>query len=776
MHGWTLFPINASRVSRAAAALIAAAAVIANSADGVAFAIPSPHSPLIAPPTLATVSPNSGPTTGGTTITLTGTNLTGATSVMIGGVAATAVTVVSATSVTAVTPPQVAGVKSVSVTTAEGTATLASAFTAFNVPSWATVVEGVPNPAVVTAASLRAAITASGFAWRVRDTNTNIEMLLIPPGSFNMGCSASIEWPCNSAEGPVHAVQLTNAFYMGRYEVTQAQWTARMGSNPSQYQGPSAEVPAAQVPNRPVERVSWNSIQSFLASTSLRLPTEAEWEYAYRAGTTTAYHSMPGFPTGTNDDSQLSNIAWFEFNSGEQTRPVGLKAANRFGLHDMSGNVAEWVNDWYSATYYASSPASNPPGPVSGTNRVLRGGFWFFYGFNQLRSSARAIALPTDSSSFWGFRVARTATVAAPTLGSVDPSSGPISGGTAITLTGSNLLGVSSVMVGGSAATNVVVVNSTTVTAVTPPGATGAKDVSVTTVFGTAMLPSAFTYVAPWFAVLEQSPDPTVVTDATLRNAIIATGLPWRVRDNATQIEMLLVPPGTFNMGCSASGQDSCNSDETPIRAVTLTRAFYIGRYEVSQTEWRNRVGSNPSYFQGPNYPDAANRPVEQVTWSSAKAFVDAAGLRLPTEAEWEYAYRAGTTTAFHGWPIALNADPAPAGTNDAARASVFAWFVGNNGDVASPSYGTKVIGQLAGNGLGLHDMSGNVAEFTNDWRDNYPAGAATDPTGPASGSSRVLRGGSWLDGQALLRASARAGVVVDDSAATRGFRVARSP
>jgi formylglycine-generating enzyme required for sulfatase activity len=665
---------------------------------------------------------------------------------MIGGVAATAVTVVSATSVTAVTPPQVAGVKSVSVTTAEGTATLASAFTAFNVPSWATVVEGLPNPTVVTNATLRAAITASGFAWRVRDTSTNIEMLLVPPGSFNMGCSASFEWPCNSAENPVHAVQLTNAFYMGRYEVTQAQWTARMGSNPSEYQGASAQVPAAQVPNRPVERVSWNAIQSFLSSTSLRLPTEAEWEYAYRAGTTTAYHSMPGFPNGTNDDSRLSTIAWFEFNSAEQTRPVGLKAANGFGLHDMSGNVAEWVNDWYSATYYASSPAANPPGPASGTNRVLRGGFWFFYGFNQLRSSARAIALPTDSSSFWGFRVARTATVAAPTLGSVAPSSGPTSGGTAITLTGSNLLGVTSVTVGGSAATSVAVLNSTTVTAVTPPGVAGARDVSVTTSFGTATLPSAFTYVAPWFAVLEQDPDPTVVTDTALRSAIIATGLPWRVRDTTTQIEMLLVPPGTFSMGCSASSQDPCSSDETPVRAVTLTQAFYIGRYEVTQTEWRNRVGSNPSYFQGANYPDAANRPVEQVSWNSAKAFVDAAGLRLPTEAEWEYAYRAGTSTAFHGWPIALNAEAAPNGTNDGNRISVFGWFVGNNGEAASPGFGTKVVGQLAGNGLGLHDMAGNVAEYTDDWLGTYPSGPATNPTGPSTGFSRVFRGGSWFD------------------------------
>jgi formylglycine-generating enzyme required for sulfatase activity len=232
----------------------------------------------------------------------------------------------------------------------------------------------------------------------------------VPPGTFNMGCSASNQWSCFSDENPVHAVTLTNAFYLGRYEVTQAQWTARMGSNPSFFQSASAQVPAAQVPNRPVEQVSWNTIQGFLSATGLRLPTEAEWEYAYRAGTTTAFHSMPGLPNGTNDDNQVGNIAWWGAysggNSAEQTRPVGGKAANALGLHDMSGNVWEWVNDWYSSTYYASSPSTNPPGPASGADRVLRGGSWLF-GTDALRSSARFGSAPGSTDVINGFRVAR---------------------------------------------------------------------------------------------------------------------------------------------------------------------------------------------------------------------------------------------------------------------------------------------------------------------------------------------------------------------------------
>jgi formylglycine-generating enzyme required for sulfatase activity len=271
---------------------------------------------------------------------------------------------------------------------------------------WATVLEFAPDPAIVTSGSLRKAIAATGLPWRVRDNLTNIEMVLIPPGTFNMGCSASNQFGCQPGENPVHSVTLTNAFYMGRYEVTQAQWTARMGSNPSFFQSASAQVPAAQVPNRPVEQVSWDTIQGFLSTTGLRLPTEAEWEYACRAGTTTAFHGWPAQTAGTNNDSLVGNIAWFNSNSNNQTRPVGGLFPNGFGLHDMSGNVWEWVNDWYSGSYYASSPSTNPPGPATATYRVLRGGSRgdATYG---LRSSSRNSYTPGNPSIYVGFRVAR---------------------------------------------------------------------------------------------------------------------------------------------------------------------------------------------------------------------------------------------------------------------------------------------------------------------------------------------------------------------------------
>jgi len=279
-----------------------------------------------------------------------------------------------------------------------------------SVPAWALLLEGPPNPSVVTDANLRAAITATGLPWRVRDSGTQIEMVLIPSGVSNMGCSASQQWGCESDENPVHQVTLTNAFYLGRYEVTQAQWQAEMGSNPSSFQSASTQVPQAQVPQRPVEQVSWTTIQGFLSQTGMRLPTEAEWEYAYRAGTTTAFHGYTGQLSGTNNDSLLGNIAWYyagSCSSGAycQTRPVGGKLGNGFGLHDMAGNVWEWVNDWYGS--YSASAQTNPQGPSSGSSRVLRGCGWYDLS-RGCRASDRNGFGPGYSRNDIGFRVART--------------------------------------------------------------------------------------------------------------------------------------------------------------------------------------------------------------------------------------------------------------------------------------------------------------------------------------------------------------------------------
>jgi len=137
----------------------------------------------------------------------------------------------------------------------------------------------------------------------------------------------------------------------------------------------------------------------------MRLPTEAEWEYAYRAGTTTAFHGYTGQLSGTNDDNLLGSIAWFGSKSNRQTLPVAGKLGNGFGLHDMSGNVWEWLNDWYGS--YSAGAQTNPQGPSSGSYRVLRGGSWGADSY-ACRASNRDDVNPDYSYNFIGFRVART--------------------------------------------------------------------------------------------------------------------------------------------------------------------------------------------------------------------------------------------------------------------------------------------------------------------------------------------------------------------------------
>jgi formylglycine-generating enzyme required for sulfatase activity len=333
----------------------------------------------------------------------------GATLVTIAGTSAD-FTVVSDTQITATAPAHASGgMFNVTVTTPGGTALSNQSIAFWQVPPWpCTVIEVMPDPAVVYDPALRTQILATGLPWRITESAVGIEMLLIPNGTFLMGCSASLEYGCYGDESPNHWVTLTKPFYLGRYEVTQAQWQARTGSNPSSFQPPHHDLDLS----RPVENVSWNNIvNDFQPGTGLRLPTEAEWEYACRAGTTTAFHGYAAMPGGFDDDSLTGNIGWYALNvpggTSGTTQPVGQKPANGFGLYDMAGNVIEWCADRYKGGYYSDSPAVDPPGPSSGINRVLRGGSWYYDG-DDLRSSYRVSNSPGDTYVVNGFRVART--------------------------------------------------------------------------------------------------------------------------------------------------------------------------------------------------------------------------------------------------------------------------------------------------------------------------------------------------------------------------------
>ena len=328
---------------------------------------------------------------------------------------------------------------------------------------WYTVLEQAPNPAVVTDAALRLKIVESGLPWRIQDTGTGIEMLLIPSGTFQMGASPG-DSEAYSDESPAHQVTLTNAFYLGKTEVTQAQWLAIMGSNPSRFKDYSDS------PSRPVEQVSWNDIatdtetyQCFNTKTGFRLPTEAEWEFACRGGTTTARY-------GTD----VAAIAWYSGASDSQTINVAGKIANAYGLYDMLGNVWEWCQDWREL--YSATTVTNPTGALTGTKRLLRGGGWDV-GSKECRASQRdqTYGLPTQIGGAIGFRVARTASWIAGVL----PVSGASTGGTAVKINGNNFSSSPTVTFGGVPATDIVRVSPSLITAVTPAGSPGMVVVSV---------------------------------------------------------------------------------------------------------------------------------------------------------------------------------------------------------------------------------------------------------------------------------------------------------
>ena len=212
----------------------------------------------------------------------------------------------------------------------------------------------------------------------------------IPAGRFTMGSTQND--PYRVDQNPPHPVTISRPFEVQATEVTQAQWQAVMGSNPSKFKGDDL----------PVEEVSWIDAQEFVRKLNerdpgknYRLPTEAEWEYACRAGT-------KGDRYG-----DLAAVAWYERNAGNQTHPVGQKPPNAWGLHDMLGNVAEWCSDWREPL--AESPAQDPGGPASGERRVYRGGNWFADANGVTATSRPSWGTPDFHSSDIGLRLARDA-------------------------------------------------------------------------------------------------------------------------------------------------------------------------------------------------------------------------------------------------------------------------------------------------------------------------------------------------------------------------------
>jgi formylglycine-generating enzyme required for sulfatase activity len=564
-------------------------------------------------------------------------------------------------------------------------------------------------------------------------SNVVMKLTLIPAGKFIMGAQGD-EWvtiegvpvlvrkgekDAREYEGPPREVTISQPFYMGICEVTQEQYGQIMGNNPSKYKGKT----------HPVEQVwPWELAAEFCEKVSAKtgrrvaLPTEAQWEYACRAGSKTLFffgddeadvhkyanvpETTPGNPaeqkpcsacqgTGRNNTSGGENLVACERCNGKGkepnaggkpvgTAPVGSCLPNNFGLYDMAGNVAEFCSDWCVESFVSAptldpaGPGFSPPGTCGGPYHVSRKG---------LGSASRPMHAPTRIPPQIGIRV-------------------------------------------------VVALKSLAV-----PGATAPVPAKA----GTLSRPTAG-------AATAGPGDPKVRVPPGCRAAPGAQAEPYTksgwaqaIVHGATGLEMVYIPAGGFFMG-STEDETWATPFEWPQHRVTLTKGFYLGKTEVTQAQWEKVMGVNPARFKNAG-PEA---PVEMVSWDDCQAFCKkaAGGLRLPTEAEWEYACRAGTRGLYAG------------------ELDEMGWYLGNS------EGSTRAVGTRRPNAWGLYDMHGNVWEWCLDREDGgfsgnsvadanqraarYPNVAVTDPAGPKAGGGRLLRGGSWADYPRYCRSAER--------------------
>jgi len=570
------------------------------------------------------------------------------------------------------------------------------------------------------------------------------EMVSVVGGSFTQGRQVTV-----------------SSFYIGQYEVTFDQYDAFCAATSRALPSDSGFGRGT----RPVVNVSWSDAVEFcnwlsgtkglqaaysgsgttwtldITKSGYRLPTEAEWEYAARGGIWNRSYTYSG-------SVDANAVAWYSGNSGSATHPVGGKAANDLGIYDMSGNVWEWNHDWYAGSYPGSAE-TDPVGPALGTYRVVRGGSWT----NTADTSAvasRGYYTSGFTPGTLGFRLAR-----------LDPNAATVP---------TNLIataGIGQVSLSWTASTNAtsycVYYKSGSTTATTSDVKVTGPMISGTTA---AMLGLAagtqYGFVVTALKGLVESPASLPATATTAPSNLVSTNIGT----------LKGIPGGSFNNGTSV---------------VTLS-AFRMSQHEITQSQYQAVMGNNPSYFTSNS--DAANCPVEQVTWYDAVEFCNKlsalesranvytitgrspltgypitsatvtqdltkSGYRLPTEAQWEYAARGGTTGTYY-WGEAT----------DDATVGQYAWFSSNS------SSKTHAVGQKTANAYGLYGMAGNAFEWVWDWYGTYASGAQTDPTGASSGSYRVLRGGAWTISSSYITSAYRGYGGSSDRLNSLGFRV----
>jgi formylglycine-generating enzyme required for sulfatase activity/serine/threonine protein kinase len=582
-------------------------------------------------------------------------------------------------------------------------------------------------------------LTRGIVAVPVRDDNgLQLKLIRIAPGSFKMGSTTATTaqmardrtpqyrpkgTPRRRRPADVNAhdegavdVDLTSEFWLGKDEVTQAQWQQVMRTTPWH-----AKSQVMEGNDYPATYVSWNDAAAFCkkltdsehqtgrlqTDSEYKLPTEAQWEYACRAGTQTQ------FSFGRNE-YQLSRYAWFGavgrngFAAREPyAHECGRKASNPWGLDDMHGNVCEWCRDNYKEKLPGGT---DPEVGAGGSNRVIRGGGWSTPAAG-CASAARAPSAPAVRRNDLGFRVAI----------------------------------VSSGQAGGQ------------------PGNATAEAVRVAPAQPPATTASAPAEKTPKVAAL--SPDNKKAAGDDV--SPFAGNRAGQIReDNGLKTMLVWIPPGSFTMGTKVDRDHRQN--EGPAE-VTVTNGFWLAKYELTQAEWRHVMQTAP--WHGELFvKEGEEFPATYLKWDDATAFCTKLTIQehaaarlpsdwqytLPTEAQWEYACRAGTTTPY-GFGKAVSELPE------------YAWFAKNVGG-SHEEYAHQVGGKNA-NRWGLHDVHGNVSEWCRDgYAKDLPGG--TDPEVSTDGQMRVLRGGGWRSNADDCRSSFRQGASSAARNATWGFRI----
>ncbi len=535
-------------------------------------------------------------------------------------------------------------------------------------------------------------------------TPVRMELVRVPAGEFLMGSDPAKDSQAYTLEKP-HRVTLAE-FYVGKYEVTNAQYaafvTAAGHAAPSGWQ--DGAIPAGK-DDHPVVLVKWDDASAFAqwlgreTGMGFRLCTEAEWEKACRGTGSLIY------PWGDGFDPNRANTTESSIGTTTPAGKYSPSGDSPYGVSDMAGNVWEWVEDWYSESYYASSPSENPQGPESGDLRVLRGG-----SFDSWDRAARCAHRYHNSPVFWfgngGFRVCASPGLAEP-------------------FTATPKLSTPTVV---------------------QPTAMSALPAS------TAVQPTA----------IAEPPSPTVLPDKVVltdKGAIVT---------EPVRMELVRVPAGEFLMG-SDPAKDSLAYDESekPQHQVTLSE-FYIGKYEVTNAQYAAFVKTTgrtaPMWPNGVIPAGEENHPVVGVIWNDAMTLLQwlaeetGMAFRLCTEAEWEKACR-GESGLIYPW----------GDTFDVNKANTFPSFIGM----------TTPVGRYSPGGdspYGVADLAGNVWEWTSSAFRDYPYDPADGREDTASTGVRVLRGGSYFDGESGARCAERDYATAGDHSVLFGLRVCVSP